>query len=139
QVQAARAPGSVRRLPGFHLRQGIEEVARRDAGQEMSKNLTLIVALLAVASACFAAPPGRVVRVGLLYPISPDFDPAKNPFARELVEGLRELGYRPGRDIVFELRSAAAPGTRLPQLAAELISAKVEMIVAPGTQAVLDA
>jgi len=95
--------------------------------------------MLAAVSTCLAAPPGRVVRVGLLYPISPDFDPAKNPFDRELVEGLRELGYRPGRDIVFELRSAASPGAQLPQLAAELVASKIEMIVAPGTQAVLDA
>jgi putative ABC transport system substrate-binding protein len=101
--------------------------------------LGLSVAMLAIISAGLAAPPGHVVRVGLLYPISPDFNPEKNVFDRELVEGLRELGYRQGRDIVFELRSAAGAGARLPQLAAELVAAKVEMIVAPGTQGVLDA
>ncbi|HYX64665.1 MAG TPA: ABC transporter substrate-binding protein [Burkholderiales bacterium] len=99
----------------------------------------LILAGLALISECYAAPPGHVVRVGLLYPISADFDPAKNPFDRELVEGLRELGYQPGRDVVFELRSAASVPSRLPGLAAELLAAKVDMVVAPATQPVLAA
>jgi putative ABC transport system substrate-binding protein len=103
----------------------------------LAPRLALVAVCLAVASACFAAPPGRVVRVGLLYPISPDFDPAKNAFDRELVEGLRELGYRPGRDVVFELRSAASVPARLPQLAKDLVAAKVDMLVAPATQPVL--
>ncbi len=72
--------------------------------------LGLIVAILVLVSTAYAAPPGRVVRVGLLYPISPNFDPATNRFDRELVEGLRELGYTPGRDVVFEFRSAASGG-----------------------------
>jgi hypothetical protein len=79
----------------------------------MTSWLGLIVAILVLVSASFAAPPGRVVRVGLLYPISPNFDPATNRFDRELVEGLRELGYTPGRDIVFEFRSAAGGGPGL--------------------------
>ena len=102
--------------------------------------LAVILALLAVVSACFATPPpGRVVRVGLLYPTVPDFNPEKNRFDRELVEGLRQLGYRPGRDIVFELRSADGAGARLPQLATELVAAKVDMVVTPGTIAALAA
>lgn len=56
------------------------------------------------------------MRLGLLYPISPNFDPAKNLFDRELVEGLRELGYTPGRDVVFEFRSGAG-GAPFSQLA----------------------
>ena len=102
--------------------------------------LGLVVAVLVLVSTAFAAPPGRVVRVGLLYPISPNFDPATNRFDRELVEGLRELGYTPGQDVIFEFRSAAAGGPRkLPQLAAELVASKVEMLVIPGTVAALEA
>jgi len=104
-----------------------------------SVGLALVAVLLLLGSVASAGPPGRVVRVGLLYPISPNFDPATNRFDRELVEGLQELGYTPGRDVVFELRSAAGSGARLPQLAAELVAAKVDMLVTPGTQAALDA
>ena len=99
----------------------------------------MLAALLGLACATVAAPPGRVVRVGLLYPISPNFDAEKNAFDRELVDGLRELGYRPGRDVVFTLRSAAGVNSVLPQLAAELVATDVEMVVAPGTQAVINA
>ena len=102
--------------------------------------LGLIVGLLVLASPSFEAPPGRVVRVGLLYPISTNFDPVKNRFDRELVEGLRELGYTPGRDVVFEFRSAAGRGQEtLAPLTAELLAAKVDMLVVPGTVAVLEA
>ena len=98
----------------------------------------VLTVFLSLTSPVHGGPPGRVVRVGLLYPISPNFDPVANQFDRELVEGLRELGYTPGRDLVFEFRSAAA-GTRLPDLAAELIAAKVDMLVTPGTIAALEA
>src|SRR5262245_1800550 len=104
-----------------------------------SAGRALTAVLLLSTSVASAGPPGRVVRVGLLYSISPNFDPAANPFDRELVDGLRELGYTPGREVVFELRSAAGGATRLPQLAAELVAAKVDMLVTPGTQAALDA
>ena len=69
--------------------------------------LGCVVAILVVVSASPGAPPSRVVRVGLLYPITPTFDPATNRFDRELVDGLRELGYVAGRNVVFEFRSAA--------------------------------
>ena len=102
--------------------------------------LSLVMTILLLAPDSLGAPPGRLVRVGLLRPISPDFDPAKNQFDRELVEGLHELGYTPGRDVVFEVRSAAGRGPQvLPQLAAELVAAKVDMLVTPGTVAALEA
>ena len=108
--------------------------------QAKHPGLGLFVAILVLVSAAVAAPPGRVVRVGLLYPISPTFDPSTNPFDRELVEGLRELGYAPGRDVVFEFRSAATGGVpRLAQLTAELVDSKVDMLVTPGTVAALEA
>jgi putative tryptophan/tyrosine transport system substrate-binding protein len=100
----------------------------------IADRLAQAIVLLTLSCASIAAPPGRVVRIGLLYPVSPDFNPAKNSFDYELVEGLRELGYRERSDVVFELRSAAGNPPRLPKLAAELVAAKVDVIVAPGTQ-----
>ncbi len=83
-----------------------------------------------------AAPPGHIVRVGILGQIEPTFDPAGNPFARELVAGLRELGYVTGRDVVFEYRSAHGDPTALPALAAELARLKPDMILAPRPGAI---
>jgi putative ABC transport system substrate-binding protein len=78
-----------------------------------------------------AAPPaGKVLRVGVLTAIAPTFDPATNAWDRAFVEGLRDHGYVVGRNVVIEYRSAAGQPGRLPQLAAELIALKVDVLVA---------
>ena len=52
-------------------------------------------------------------------------------------EGLRELGYEDGRNIVIEYRWAEGRYDRFPALIAELIAAKVDVIVTAGTPASL--
>jgi putative ABC transport system substrate-binding protein len=95
-----------------------------------------IIALAAIAvAACLvlspagAGPPGHTVRVGVFGDIAPSFDPATNRAAQELTEGLRELGYTPGRDIVFEYRSAQGNVDLVPQLTAELANLKPDVLV----------
>ncbi|HXV83984.1 MAG TPA: ABC transporter substrate-binding protein [Candidatus Binatia bacterium] len=48
-------------------------------------------------------------------------------------QGLRDLGYIEGKDIIIEYRFAEGKSDRIPMLAAELISRKVDIIVASGT------
>src|SRR5450759_4639505 len=52
-------------------------------------------------------------------------------------EGLRELGYEEGRNIVIEYRWADGKYERFPALIAELIAAKVDVLVTAGTPAAL--
>ena len=52
-------------------------------------------------------------------------------------DGLRELGYQEGRNIVIEYRWADGKYERFPALVAELIAAKVDVIVTAGTPAAL--
>jgi putative ABC transport system substrate-binding protein len=47
--------------------------------------------------------------------------------------GLLEAGYAEGRDVVIEWRSANGNYDRLPQLAADLVQSKVDVIVVNGT------
>jgi putative ABC transport system substrate-binding protein len=54
-------------------------------------------------------------------------------------QGLRELGYLEGQNIVIEYRWAEGRSERLPGLAAELVRLNVDVIVAPNTQAALAA
>jgi putative tryptophan/tyrosine transport system substrate-binding protein len=100
-----------------------------------------LAVLVASAVSATAAPPGHLVRVGILKSFAPKFDPIGNPFDRELVDGLRELGYTPERDVVFEFRSARdlAEADALAQLTAQLIASKVDLLLVIGTQPVLEA
>jgi putative tryptophan/tyrosine transport system substrate-binding protein len=50
-------------------------------------------------------------------------------FWREFRQGLRDLGYIDGQNIRFEFRSAEGQLNRLPELAAELVRLKVDVIV----------
>ena len=68
----------------------------------------------------------RTARVGALYIGAADAD----SFRKELREGMRELGYVDGQNIEFEFRSAENKLERLPELAADLVRFKVDVIVA---------
>jgi putative ABC transport system substrate-binding protein len=50
-----------------------------------------------------------------------------------LLQGLRDLGYVEGRNLVIELRDAEGKYDRRPALAAELVALKVDVIVVGGT------
>ncbi len=54
-------------------------------------------------------------------------------------QGLRDLGYVEGRNVVIEYRDAEGKPERLPALAAELVALKVDVIVAPNTPQALAA
>jgi putative tryptophan/tyrosine transport system substrate-binding protein len=68
----------------------------------------------------------KVARIGTLYIGLADSE----SFKKELQEGLRELGYVEGQNIALEFRSAEGKLERLPELAAELVRLKVDVIVA---------
>jgi putative ABC transport system substrate-binding protein len=65
-------------------------------------------------------------RIGALYIGIADAE----SFKSELRDGLRELGYVEGQNIAFEFRSAEGKLDRLPDLAAELVRLKLDVIVA---------
>jgi putative ABC transport system substrate-binding protein len=69
-----------------------------------------------------------IPRLGVLLYSTPQAD-AGIGFVRQ---GLRDLGYREGRDFVFEYRFAEGKPERLPELAAELTRLKPDVIVAIG-------
>jgi putative ABC transport system substrate-binding protein len=73
-------------------------------------------------------------RLGILLPGAPP-----EPLVEALFERLRELGYREGRDVVFELRWAQGKNERLTELASELVAAKVDVITTISTPAALAA
>jgi putative tryptophan/tyrosine transport system substrate-binding protein len=78
----------------------------------------------------------KVARIGFLATTNL----AANPHLQEaFLQGLHDLGYVEGRNVVIEYRDAEGKLERLPALAAELVVLKVDVIVAPGTPQALAA
>jgi len=76
----------------------------------------------------------KIPRVGILTQASSDQAPMFDAFR----EGLRNLGYVEGRNIILEFRFARGDHTRGPQLAAELVALPVDVIVVEGLSAAID-
>jgi len=92
--------------------------------------------LLTSLAGAFAAPhvveaqrPPQVRRIGYL---QADVSGLPGAFYEVLREGLRDLGYVVGRNLVLEFRLGESRA-RLDELAAELVRLNVEVIVTPGT------
>jgi len=96
---------------------------------------TLAGGLLAAPPAAEAQQAAKVARIGFLA-----LNLAASPHLPEAFrQGLRDLGYVEGRNVVIEYRSAEGKRERLPALAAELVALKVDVIVAGNTPAALAA
>jgi ABC-type uncharacterized transport system substrate-binding protein len=97
----------------------------------MRKNvirLTLCTMLFALC--CPAqAQPKKVFRIGYLASSVPALESARSEAIRR---ALRDLGYIEGQNIAIEYRYAEGKVDRLPELAAELVRLKVDIIVAAG-------
>src|SRR5262245_39002301 len=85
--------------------------------------VSLLLSLLLAAFATDAQQAGRVYRVGWLSPSS-----GPTPRSEGFLQELRNLGYVEGQHFVMEYRRAAGHGERLPELAADLVRAKVDVI-----------
>src|SRR6188474_3136871 len=92
--------------------------------------------LLAAPLAAEAQQAAKIARIGYLAA-----NLAANPHLQEaFLQGLRDLGYVEGRNLVIEYRGAEGKPERFPALAAELVALKVDVIVtAGGTLAALAA
>ena len=91
--------------------------------------------LLAAPLAAEGQPAVKVPRIGYLA-----LNPAANPHLHEAFrQGLRDLGYVEGHNVVIESRDAEGKLERLPALAAELVALKVDVLVAQPTVSALAA
>ena len=96
--------------------------------------LALGAGALTAPLASFAQQQGKVWRVGFLAQRHLDLvdsDYNYGPFT----QGMRELGYVVGKNLVIEWRSAEGKAERLPELAAELVRLKLDVLATGGTPA----
>lgn len=106
----------------------------------MSSTVTGLVAaavvLLAGSPTSQAQPAVRVQRVGFVSPLPASPEP---PTLHALRQGLRELGYVEGKNVILETRFAEGRTERFPELVAETIRLKVDVLVVGSVQGVLAA
>jgi putative ABC transport system substrate-binding protein len=101
----------------------------------MNAFVTGLGAVLAAPLAAEAQPAGRVYRAGLLGLASG----SDAPVLTALPQGLRDLGYEEGKNLVIEYRTAEGKYDRLPGLAVQLVGLKVDVLVTYGTPGALAA
>src|SRR5262245_40340490 len=98
--------------------------------------LSVVALLLAVSFPAEAQQPKKASRIGLLSGSGPTTNTA---YLEAFRQGLRELGYIEGENILLEYRWAEGKSDRLPGLAAELVGLRADIILTIGTQANLAA
>jgi putative tryptophan/tyrosine transport system substrate-binding protein len=84
--------------------------------------------------AAIGQPTGKMYQIGYLSLQRPDGD---RSWVAAFRQGLRELGYIEGENIVIQQRHAAGRADRLPDLASELIGLKVDVLVVYGLWALV--
>jgi putative tryptophan/tyrosine transport system substrate-binding protein len=102
--------------------------------REIALSVILGFALLAAPLPSDGQQPAKVYRIGFL--VAGPATPPSPAYARKreaFVEGLRERGYLEGQNLVIESRYTEGQDERASALAAELVSLKVDLIVAAGT------
>lgn len=93
----------------------------------------LTIFLLTTFSFAKAQQPPKVPRIGYL---SANSLSSTSVLVEALRQGLRELGYTEGRNVVIEWRSAEGKFDRLPDLAAELVGLRVDVIFAAAAPSI---
>ena len=92
-------------------------------------SILIAVTLLAVAVIAEAQQPKKVPRIGYLSAFKPAIESSRSEAIRL---ALRELGHIEGQNIAIEYRHAEGKNDRLPELAAELVGLKVDIILTSG-------
>jgi len=94
-------------------------------------SILFVVMLFAVGIITEAQQPAKIPRIGYLSAASRSTSPARIEAFRQ---GLRDLGYVEGKNIVIEYRFAEGKLDRLPALVAELVRLKVDLIVTTASR-----
>jgi len=90
-------------------------------------SIPFVVVLLAVAVLAEAQPQAKIPRIGYVSGTGDSSNPG--PYVEALRQGLRDLGYVEGKNIVIEYRGAEGKSERMPSLVTELVELKVDVLV----------
>jgi ABC-type uncharacterized transport system substrate-binding protein len=108
------------------------DIDLKSAIRNLQSAILLGILLLALCASAEAQQDKKVARIGYL---STESSASAQRNIGPFQEGLRELGYVEGKNLIIEYRYAEGNLDRLRELAAELVRAKVDVIVAMGNRA----
>src|SRR5947207_13133574 len=117
------------RFPAFSSGNRKSKIEKRPRRRKWAGLFAIVVAFTMCGARAGAQQTGKIPRIGYLGGASLSAIPKRIAAFRE---GLRELGYVEGKNVVIEWRSAEGKLDRLPALAAELVRLKVDVIVTAG-------
>jgi len=105
----------------------------------MKKKITVLTLCAMLSALCFPAvaqQAGKIARIGFL-----DVSTASGSavLVKVFLQELSKLGWIEGKNITIEYRLAEGKSDRLPELAADLVRLKIDLIMASGTPSALDA
>lgn len=106
---------------------------------DVKANVAAVAAALALVAGSpdsFAQPAAKVHRVGIVSPLAASPEPST---VRAFRDGMRELGYVDGKNVVLETRYAEGRPERFSELLADLIRRKVDVLVVGSSQGVVAA
>ena len=105
------------------------KIQKRPRGRKLAGIVALNVVFTMCGALATAQQPAKIPRIGFQFDVPVSTLTARTEAFRQ---GLRDLGYLEGKNIIIEWRSAEGKLERLPDLAAELVRLKVDVIVSPG-------
>ena len=108
------------------------EPRRRIQNRKLVGIVALLIAFAMYGAVATAQPTAKIPRIGILATFSQSVIAAR---VEGFQQGLRELGYVEGKNIVIEWRSGDGSNDRMRALAAELVGLKVDVLVSPGPTA----
>ena len=100
--------------------------------QSRIRGVLLLIGILANTHFAGAQQPAKIPRIGY---VSGTGDASnQGPYVEALRQGLRDLGYIEGRNIIIEYRGAEGKTDRYPTLVNELVQLKVDVLIVPTLQ-----
>jgi putative ABC transport system substrate-binding protein len=109
---------------------------QKEEGRDMNRKIivgALATFFLINLASVYAQKQAAIPRIGIISPGSPPAGPLLNVF----LQGLRDLGYVDGKNILIDFRFAEGKQARQSELAAELVQLKVDAIYTGATPAIL--
>jgi putative tryptophan/tyrosine transport system substrate-binding protein len=106
-----------------------QAISNSGKNRGMKTVLLLIGFILSPIKPAEAQQPGKVARVGY---VSVRGASSQAPLLEAFKQGLRELGYIEGKNVIIEYRFAEGKRERVPSMVSELVHLKVDVIVSGG-------